>query len=103
MTPVDSCLTLVLPAALEEDMVDHMLAHPQWVTGFSIVRVDGAGRNVRLAGAAELVRGRSARVQLQVVLAREHADALVASLRAAFPLPDVVFWITPVLAFGRLA
>lgn len=103
MKPVDCSLTLVVPAAIEEDVVDHMLANPQWVSGFSITRVEGAGQSVRLAGSAELVRGRSARVQLQVVMARDDADALVASLRAAFPLPDVAYWITPVLAFGRFA
>jgi hypothetical protein len=103
MNAPDCCLTLVVPAALEEDLVDQMLEHPQWVSGFVIGRAEGAGQNVPLSGVNERVRGRSARVQLQVVLARDDARALVGALKAAFPIPEIAYWITPVIEFGRFA
>jgi hypothetical protein len=100
---LDCCLTIVLPAALEEDFVDQMLEHPEWVRGFVITQAQGAGQNVPLSGAAERVRGRSARVQLQIVMARDDAHALLATLKTAFPMKEVAYWITPVVEFGRFA
>ena len=103
MKTLDCCLTLVIPASLEEDFVDQMLGHPEWVSGFVIGRAEGAGQSVPLSGAAERVRGRSGRAHLQVVLAHDAARALVAALKAAFPIPEVAYWITPVTEFGRFA
>lgn len=102
MKPMDCAITIVLPKALEEDFVDHLLAHPDWVSGFVIGEHEGAGAGVALQGAREHVRGRSTRMQVQSVIAREDAQRLIASLKAAFPSPEVVYWLTPVIEFGRL-
>ena len=103
MKSLDCCLTIVLPEPLEEDLVDYMLEHPDWVSGFVIGRMEGTGQSVSLQGLSELVRGRSPRVQLQVVMAREEARQLIASLKSEFHSPEVAYWLTPVLEFGRLA
>jgi len=103
MKSLDCCLTIVLPQPLEEDLVDYMLEHPDWVSGFVIGRMEGTGQSVPLQGLSELVRGRSPRVQLQVVMARDEARQLIESLKSAFPSPEVAYWVTPVLEFGRLA
>jgi len=52
---------------------------------------------------AELVRGRSGRLYVQVVINREEAQALVTHLRAALPSAEVAYWLTPVIEFGRFA
>lgn len=103
MKALDCCLTLVLPRALEEELVDHLLEHPEWAPGFVIAQVEGSGRTVPLSGVAERVRGRSARVQVQAVMNRADADALVDDLRRALPSAEVAYWIQPVLQFGRFA
>ena len=65
------------------------------------MRIEGHGRAGQAHGAAELVRGRSTRMQALIVLNREDADALLAHLRAALPNPEVAYWLTPVTEFGR--
>ena len=64
----DCVLTLVFPVSIEEDLVDHLLEHPEWVTGFTNSRVEGQGQAVRLHDSAEQVRGRSSPLQGQLVL-----------------------------------
>jgi hypothetical protein len=93
---------VIVPTALEDELVDCLLEHPEWVGGFVIERVEGTGRSFALTGLRERVRGRAPRVQVQVVMARDDADRLVDALRSAFPTPHAAYWITPVLAFGRL-
>jgi hypothetical protein len=102
MTTPNCCLTIVLPRALEEDAIDVMLAHPQWVTGFTVSQTEGAGRSVQFRGTGEHVRGRSRRVQLQVVLDEGDARNLLVALQEAFPGRPIAYWLTPVVEFGRL-
>lgn len=101
MRPYDCCLTLSFPNALEEDVLGRLLEHPEWVDGFSTIRIEGHGRTSIARETAELVRGRSGRRYAQIVLNREDAQALVASLRAALPNPEIAYWLTPVMEFGR--
>lgn len=103
MKPRDCCLIIVFPKALEEELVDHLLEHPEWVTGFVIGQLEGTGQTVPLHGVAELVRGRSPRVQVQVVINREDAQALVAHFKESLPSKEVAYWTMPVLEFGRFA
>ena len=102
MKPYDCCLTLSFPNSLEEYILDQLLEHPEWVVGFSTTRIEGHGQASVAHETAELVRGRSGRVHAQIVLNREDAQALLAHLRAALPNPEVAFWLTPVMEFGRL-
>lgn len=97
------CLTLILPGVLEEELVDHLLEHPEWVPGFTSHPVDGHGRGERYRQAAEAVRGRSRRVKVEIVTECAHAEALVAHLAQTLASADVAWWIAPVTGFGRLA
>ena len=103
MKPRDCCLTISFPKSLEENIVDHLLEHPEWVEAFSTTRMEGHGQAGIATEPAELVRGRAARVHAQIVLNREDAQALLAHLRAALPNPEVAYWLSPVLEFGRFA
>ena len=100
---MNTCLTIVLPKSFEEDLVDHLLEHPEWAPGFTSTDVSGHGRSVPCHGPAEEVRGRAARVQVQVVLDEAHAQALVEHLKQSLRSSDIVYWLTPVTAFGRFA
>lgn len=103
MQPRDTCLTIVLPRSLEENLVDHLLQHPELVAGFTTTQVEGHGQAVPLRGTAEEVRGRSRRVQVQIVLNGADARTLVDHLKAELPNPEVAYWMLPVLDFGRFA
>ena len=96
-----ACLKLVLPASLEEQVVDHLLRHPEWAGGFTAYAVDGHGSPHRIAGNAERVRGRAGRVQMEILTAdADAARELVAQLGADMPNAAIVWWIVPVLASG---
>jgi hypothetical protein len=97
----DVVLTLILPAALEEDVLDHLLAHPEWVTGFTTAAAEGHGRNAVLQTTSEQIRGRARRRVVTLLVANATLDSLLGSLRAAFQNPEMAYWVTPLLGFGR--
>jgi nitrogen regulatory protein PII len=103
MKQLDCCLTIIFPRALEENLVDHLLAHPELATGFTTSNVEGHGAGAAFHSEREKVRGRSHRVQMQIVMSREDAEALVAHLKADLPNREVAYWMSPVLEFGRFA
>jgi hypothetical protein len=99
----DCVLTLALPASLEEEVLDHLLAHPEWVDGFSIAHQEGFGSGASLVSAMERVRGRARRSVLTVLMETAHVEPLLQGLRQAFPTPDILWWSMPVTASGRFA
>lgn len=103
MSEMNCCLTLVCHRSLEERLVDHLLEHPQWVRGFSLSRIEGGSQKEKLPSMLEQVRGRSQRVQIITVMNLEDAQALIAHLKREEANPEIAYWITPVIEFGRLA
>jgi hypothetical protein len=95
-------LTLVLPLALEEEMLDVLRGHVELAPGFSMVRGHGIGADATLASAMERVEGRARRVLVYVVMRDADVAPLMAQLRQAFSSPEVFYWVTPLQEFGRL-
>jgi len=96
-------LTLAAPRHLEEDLVDQLLAHPDWAAGFTLIRAEGHSHRAEALTAQERVRGRAERISLQIVLEPAQAQALLTHLKHCLPKRDVAYWLTPVIEFGRLA
>jgi Protein of unknown function (DUF3240) len=103
MKPHDCCLVLVCHKSLEERMVDHLLEHPEWVSGFSVCAIEGHSQKEKLPSILEQVRGRSQRIEIRSVMNRADAQALLDHLKTAEPNPEIAYWIMPVLEFGRLS
>lgn len=103
MKSFDCCLTLVCHKSLEERMVDHLLEHPEWISGFSIYRIEGSSQKERLPSMIEQVRGRSQRVEIRSVMNLQDAQTLIAHLKEEESNSEIAYWITPVIEFGRLA
>ncbi|MDB5866344.1 MAG: hypothetical protein JWO70_4150 [Betaproteobacteria bacterium] len=101
--PFDLVLTLSLPAALEEEVLDHLLSHPEWVSGFTVSAGEGHGLDASLQTAMEKIRGRARRRLVTLLIADANLEPLLASLRAAFRSPEMAFWVTPLIQFGRFA
>lgn len=99
----DCVLTLALPQALEEELLDLLLAHPDWVHGFSVSPAEGFGRQVQLPSVMEQIRGRARRCLVTVLMQQAHTAPLLAVLRQAFPHPQAAWWISPLTQFGRFA
>lgn len=102
MKELNCCLTLVCHRSLEERLVDHLLEHPEWVYGFSMFKTEGGSQKEMLPSMIEQVRGRSQRVAFQSVMNLEDARALVAHLKHEESNPEIAYWITPVIEFGRM-
>lgn len=96
-------LKLALPQALEEQVVDQLLEHPEGLGAFTTWAVDGHGSPGSIASSAEQVRGRAGRVQIEILVGQAQAQALVAHLKAALPTSEIAWWMTPVLANGDFA
>jgi nitrogen regulatory protein PII len=103
MKNLDCCLTLVFPKILEENLVDHLLEHSELASGFTTSTVEGHGAGAAFHSAAEQVRGRAHRVQMQIVMNREDAATLIEHLKQDLPNREVAYWISPVLEFGSFA
>jgi hypothetical protein len=102
MKHLDACLKLVLPRALETQVVDCLLRHPQWVGPFITRYVEGHGDPERIESSAEQVRGRAARLEVEILMDASHVTELLDNLRAELPSRDVVWWLNPVTGAGSL-
>lgn len=98
----DCLLTLAVPQALEEEILDALLALPEQVPGFTVLRGQGMGAHVALPSTMEQVQGRARRVLVQVALQQAHLPELLTTLRQALPSPQIAYWVVPLLAFGRM-
>ncbi|MGA9574428.1 MAG: DUF3240 family protein [Lysobacterales bacterium] len=93
-------LRLNIPPSLEEDVVDLLLGSDE-IPGFQSYPTRGHGQ-VGAMTIAEQVEGRRNRVQFEVVLQNELLEPLLQRLKKALPVPDIIYWVLPVSASGRL-
>lgn len=99
----DALLHLAIPRTLEEEIADFLLLHPALASGFTMIDAQGMGQGVSLLSAMEKVQGRCKRKLILVAGTRAQLLHLLELLKKELPSPDVAYWITPLLAFGRLA
>ena len=99
----DCQLTIALPAALEDELLDLLRAHDEWVKGFSILHAEGFGAGAQQLSTIEQVMGRSRRRLVQILMQREFVEPLRVAVGERFSTTDMAWWLTPVLAFGRFA
>ena len=96
-------LTLSLPKALEETLLDALQALPEHPGPYTVLLGHSLGAGVDLPSAMEQVKGRARRTLVQTVLAESTVPPLIQALQAAVPHPDISWWTTPLLQHGRLA
>ena len=82
---IDCLLTLAMPLALEEEMLDLLRQHADLVPGFSVIQ------------------GHARRVFVHMVMRSGDVAPLVARLREVLQSPQVFYWTVPLQTFGRLA
>ncbi|MGE5492580.1 MAG: DUF3240 family protein [Actinomycetota bacterium] len=98
-----ACLTLILPRSLEEQMIDALLEHPDWIGPFTAHPVDGHGAPGAMESPAEKVRGRAERVRLDILIDQGNASELMAHLEKEFKGARVFWWLSPVIDSGSFA
>lgn len=95
------CLTLILTPNMEEQVLDLLLIAPETST-FTSMPVFGHGVSTTDLSTADQVLGRTSQKQVQIVLAQNEADALIAKLRQRFSGTGIFFWLTAVTAKGEI-
>ena len=99
----DCLLTLVFPPSLEEAVIGLLLEQPQWASRFVCFHADGHGQAMPLSASSELVRGRTPRLIVQLLVVRTDVHALLAELRRSVASPEVAYWLVELAEAGRLA
>ncbi len=93
-------LTLIATPENEERLVDWLLEAGQ--DGFTTMPCHGHGVRTEQLSAGEQVAGRQRRVAFWLQLPEADADALIRRLAADFGETGLHYWITPVMAAGRI-
>ena len=86
---------------LEDALVDALL-EIEAVTGFTVFKAQGHGPGGALS-IAEQVAGRRNRIEVRIALAEEQVQNCLRGLASVLPNPDIMYWVVPVLASGRLS
>ena len=102
MSRADVCLTLVVAQELEEMLIDVLLEHEEMVRRFGSYPIDAHGARIGYANVAEQVRGRSRRVEFQLMMMRDNVEHILAALRERLPRAEITYWALPLLAYGRI-
>ena len=91
-------LVLNIPPALEDDMVDYLLALEE-VKGFTSFTAQGHGGGERLT-VTEQVSGRRQRVQFEIIVDEALVERVVSGLSANVG-KDIAYWHLPVSGIGH--
>ncbi|MCG6943164.1 MAG: DUF3240 family protein [Thiohalocapsa sp.] len=97
----DSLLHLIVPTSIEDALVEWLLERDD-VPGFSSLPISGHGSSEHSMSLAEQVAGRTRRVLFLLQLPQPVAERVLAALQSDFAGTGLHWWLTPVLAAGRL-
>lgn len=96
------CLTLLCTPVEEERLLDLLLMSAASEV-FTSEPLSAHGVSSGPLSASEQVMGRGRTTQVQVLLAEDAKDALLAEIREQFPGVNLRYWVTPILEMGKLA
>lgn len=94
-------VSLVVSPQVEDTLVDWLLARDE-VPGFTSAPVSGHGSSIHSMSLAEQVSGRRRQVLFQLHLPTAQSEGLVVALKEDFGNSGIHYWLTPVVACGRL-
>lgn len=96
-------LQLNISARIRAEFLDHLRLVQHLVLGCTMVDAAGFGAQQHYGLALEKVLGQTQRQLVMMVLAQDNVSAVLAHIRQQFISPDIQYWLTPVLASGRLS
>jgi len=94
-------LTVIVPAELENTLIESLLEMEPFIGAFSSMHVDGHGQSFAEATTAERVSGRSARLMIVAVLSPVRAKTVIDHIKANLRAPHSAWWVEPVLECGK--
>ena len=96
-----SLITLICTPTLEQSINDWLLEQ-ETVSGFSSMTIHGHGSDPDKLSILEQVEGRKKQVMFQVIMNQENVDELISQLQEAFTGAKIHYWLTPILASGKI-
>jgi hypothetical protein len=96
-------LTMIAPREEEDVLVATLLEMQPSLPGFTTMPVAGHGEGFAKASVHECVRGRIDRLLLWLVLPQDDVQRVLTVIGQHLPHSQIVWWIEPVDAMGRLA
>lgn len=96
----ECCLTLLVPPAIQERLLDALLMTAQ-IALFTSTPAAAHGLAHHRMSTNEQVLGLAVMTQVQVLLALSDRDAVLASLAEQFSGSGLRYWMTPVLGTGE--
>ena len=94
-------LTVIVPAELENTLIESLLEMDPFIGAFISMHVDGHGQSFAEATTAERVSGRAARLMVVAVLSPARAKTVVDHIKATLRAPHSAWWVEPVLDGGK--
>ena len=94
-------LTVIVPAELENTLIESLLEMEPFIGAFSSMHVDGHGQSFAEATTAERVSGRAARLMVMAVLSPVRAKAVVGHIKTTLRASHSAWWVEPVLECGK--
>jgi hypothetical protein len=101
MNAPDCCLTIIAPKAMEEELCDFLLEHPERMASVVLSPALGIGCNSVFVNARELVRGRSEQIRIEVLTASQDASVLLEAMSTLFQNSGVYSWQSPIQNFAN--
>jgi len=97
----DICLNMLCPLAVEERVLDTLLALVGEAGIFTSAPAHAHGFAHGLLSTEEQVSGRSGALLVQLLLPQERLEALIAELQRELARSGVRYWATPVARQGE--
>ena len=96
----ESLVILNVPPALEETLVDWLLAREEG-GGFTSFPAEGHSTRHQGLSIAEQVSGRQARRQFQIQMETQAVDGFLDALQSLLGQAGIHFWVMPIMKSGR--
>lgn len=94
-------LTLTAPRALEDKLVEALVAHEAaGAAGFTVREVHAHGRSLAFATVGEQISGRVRLLEVRLILSDAHAQAVIEELTGLLRGQNVAWQITPLAGSG---
>lgn len=94
-------ITLNVPPALEEAMVDLLLTF-ETAQGFSSFAVNAHDHRNQGLSIAEQVTGRQRKMRFQMYIDKQHVSRLLTRLKQDFSGSGLHYWVVPVIEHGEI-
>jgi len=101
MNQQDYLITLNVPPALEEAVVDCLLGFEN-AQGFSSFAINAHDHRHLGLSLAEQVSGRQRKIRFQMYVARDNVTDLLAQLREEFSGAGLRYWVMPIIEQGEI-